>query len=144
MIALLDVNVLVALAWPNHVHHEAAHAWFGEHQGAGWATCPLTQSGFVRVSSHPRIVPGARSPGEAILLLRRIVALAHHDFRSDDVAIADPASVDAERVVTHGQVTDAHLLALARRRGGRLATFDSGVRDLLGRADDRSLVVLAA
>jgi toxin-antitoxin system PIN domain toxin len=78
MICLLDVNLLVALAWPNHVHHAAALGWFRRNQATGWATCPLTQSGFVRVSSNSAMVSDARSPQEAIQLLRRIVALPHH------------------------------------------------------------------
>lgn len=134
MRALLDVNVLVALAWPNHVHHGPALAWFERRGSAGWATCPLTQSGFVRVSSNPRVVPGARTPEEAILLLRRIVALPHHEFWADDVAMTDPQMVDAQRLRVHQQVRDAHLLALARRHGGRLATFDRAIAGLASRA----------
>ncbi|MGH7339207.1 MAG: TA system VapC family ribonuclease toxin [Candidatus Rokuibacteriota bacterium] len=131
MTALLDVNVLVALAWPNHVHHGPALAWFERRAAEGWATCPLTQSGFVRVSSNPRVLPAAKTPEEAIRLLRRIVALPGHEFWADDVAIADGGTVDAGRIRVHSQVTDAHLLALARRRGGRLATFDRAVGALL-------------
>src|SRR3954462_7831310 len=88
VISLLDVNLLVALAWPNHVHHRAALAWFKRNQEAGWATSPLTESGFVRVSSNKTIIPDARSPLETILLLRRIVSLAHHEFWPDDVSFA--------------------------------------------------------
>jgi toxin-antitoxin system PIN domain toxin len=116
---LLDVNLLIALAWPNHVHHEIAHRWFKEHRSEGWATCPVTQSGFVRVSSNPRVMSAARSPAEAVALLRRIVALPNHEFWTDEVAMAslDPAFV--ARFSTHSQVTDAHLVTVAlQRRGG--------------------------
>ena len=128
---LLDVNLLIALAWPNHVHHELAHRWFKQHRARGWATCPMTQSGFVRVSSNVNAVSEARSPAEAIALLRRIVALPNHEFWTDDVAIATSAQIMAERVLSHSQVTDAHLLALALRRGGRLATLDAGLPRLV-------------
>jgi predicted nucleic acid-binding protein len=47
--ALFDVNVLIALFDPAHVHHESAHAWWKANQSSGWATCPLTENGFVRV-----------------------------------------------------------------------------------------------
>jgi uncharacterized protein len=125
------VNVLVALAWPNHVHHAAALAWFRGIRDEGWATCPLTESGFVRVSCHQG-VPDARRPAEAIALLQRIRAVAGHVFWADEVSPADdPAGVFA-RLVGHRQVTDAHLLTLAHLRGGVLATFDRGIRDLAG------------
>jgi hypothetical protein len=86
-VALLDVNVLVALAWPNHAHHELALRWFKKHQKWGWATCPTTQSGFVRVSSNQQVLPNAKSPHEALLLLRRITVLPHHVFWADDTAM---------------------------------------------------------
>jgi toxin-antitoxin system PIN domain toxin len=120
--------VLVALAWPNHVHHEAAHRWFDSlRPRAGWATCPMTESGFVRVSSNSRIVPEARSPREAIALLERIVALPGHRFWADTVSIVSSPHIARARLLGHGQITDAHLLALALSNGGALATFDAGV-----------------
>ena len=133
MVALLDVNALVALAWPNHVHHETAHLWFREQQDRGWATCPLTESGFVRVSSNPATTPEARTPREALELLELMVAAAGHVFWHDDVSLATDELVFRERLVGHRQVTDAHLLALAMRRGGRLATFDRGILQLVPR-----------
>lgn len=133
MVALLDVNFLVALAWPNHVHHEAALAWFERHQAEGWATCSVTQSGFVRVSSNKAVLPEAKTPQEALLLLRRITALSRHVFWVDDVALASSEHVEPSRLLGYRQVTDAHLLALALRHGGRLATLDAGVRELVPR-----------
>lgn len=127
---LLDVNVLVALAWPNHVHHAPAHAWFAAVRREGWATTPITQSGSVRVSSNTRAIPDARTPAEARALLARMVAVEGHVFWPDDVALVGrPGPLD--RVVGYRQVTDAHLLELAIRHGGRLATFDRGVCDLV-------------
>jgi toxin-antitoxin system PIN domain toxin len=131
VIGLPDVNVLVALAWPNHVHHERARAWFEENHQRGWATCPVTESGFVRVSSNRKVVPEARRPGEAILLLREMTSLRGHVFWADDTSIARSRWVAAERLVGHGQVTDAHLVALCLERKGRLVTFDGGVADVL-------------
>jgi toxin-antitoxin system PIN domain toxin len=142
--ALLDVNVLVALAWPNHVHHGLARRWFAKHHSNGWATCSSTENGFVRISSNPGVVDEARNPAEAILLLQRLVAVAGHRFWKDDVSIARFATDDAERIRGHRQVTDAHLIALARRHGGRLATFDRRVTGLLARERDvgRHVVIL--
>ncbi|HRC85128.1 MAG TPA: PIN domain-containing protein [Thermoanaerobaculia bacterium] len=131
MVALLDLNVLIALAWPNHVHHEPALAWFRRHQGAGWATCPATEAGFVRVSSNRQVMPAARTPAEAIQLLRRIRALPGHEFWADDISLATSEWVDPLRLIGHRQVSDAHLLALALKNGGRLATLDRGIRQLV-------------
>jgi toxin-antitoxin system PIN domain toxin len=140
---LLDVNVLVALAWPNHIHHTAAHKWFGQIERRPFATCPVTQSGFVRVSSNKRIIPDGVAPAEARAVLRRIVALPGHVFWADDIDLAKSEHIAWERLGSHYQVTDAHLLALAVRHGGRLATFD---RDLghLDPASGRSVVLLSA
>jgi toxin-antitoxin system PIN domain toxin len=139
---LLDVNVLVALAWPNHVHHTAALDWFEEVGRAGFATCPVTQSGFVRVSSNRRAIPNARSPGEAREILRRITALPGHNFWLDDTEIANNQSIAWERLGSHAQVTDAHLVALTIRHGGRLATFDRGLLDLAPEKKTDSVIVL--
>lgn len=141
MIGLPDVNVLVALAWPNHVHHGRARAWFEENHRRGWATCPVTESGFVRVSSNRKVVPEARRPGEAILLLREMTSLRGHVFWADDTSIARSRWVAAERLVGHPQVTDAHLVALCLERKGRLVTFDGGVADVLPKGIDPDAVL---
>lgn len=143
MRALLDVNVLVALAWPNHVHHGQAQGWFAGAAPGGWATCPLTQSGFVRVSSN-RAVPHAVTPPAAIELLRRLLDVGDHVLLEDDVSIVDAPEVDGARIASHGLVTDAHVLAIARRHGGRLATFDRGIQRSLSRGDRDPTIVLIA
>jgi len=124
------VNVLVALAWPNHVHHRQAVTWFVGIRDDGWATCPITESGFVRVSSNARVLPDARTPSEARALLTTLRTKGAHRFWEDDVSVVDdPCGVFAA-AVGHRQVTDAHLLTLAIRRGGALATFDRGIMTL--------------
>lgn len=143
---LLDVNLLIALAWPNHVHHDLAHRWFGRQRLSGWATCPATEAAFVRVSSNRQIIPEARTPLEALDLLRRIVELAGHVFGEDDVSPAGSKHFPWQRVVGHQQVSDAHLIALAIRQRGRLATFDQGVLDLVpaGREPAELVTLIAA
>jgi toxin-antitoxin system PIN domain toxin len=131
MVSLLDVNFLVALAWPSHVHHQAALGWFQRHQSLGWATCPLTQSGFVRVSANPQAIPEAKSPQEAHRLLQRIIALPHHEFWQDDVSLATSSHFDITRLTGYRQVTDAHLVTLALHRGGCLTTLDQKIRSLV-------------
>ena len=144
MISLLDVNVLVALAWPNHIHHNRAHQWFANARGQGWATCPLTQSGFVRVSSNRKAIPDAVAPQEAIALLQRIILLSHHQFWHDQFSIADSKTVNRGKLFGYRQVTDAHLLGIALANAGRLATFDRGIESIVpqGISSDETLVFI--
>jgi uncharacterized protein len=130
--ALLDVNALVALAWDSHVHHAAMRAWFKANSSAGWATCPITESGFVRVSSNPIVLPSAIGLTAARGVLSTLRAHPHHRFLTDDVSMGDR---DVPTIAGYRQVTDAHLLTLARRRGVRLVTFDSSIL-AMGNGDD--------
>lgn len=129
---LPDVNVLVALVWPNHVHHAAAVNWFAAQRDDGWATCPVTESGFIRVSSNRRVIPEARAVPEAAAAIRLLRSVGSHEFWTDEVSLATTEVVRLEQVQGYRQVTDAHLLALARVHGGRLVTFDNGLATLGG------------
>jgi hypothetical protein len=137
--ALLDVNALVALAWDSHVHHARMRAWFAEHSSDGWATCPLTESGFVRVSSNPKALPVAVGIDAARAVLSALRALDAHRFLTDDVSLSDS---DIPSITGHRQVTDAHLLTLARRCGVRLVTFDAGILALSRERDVELLTIL--
>jgi toxin-antitoxin system PIN domain toxin len=140
---LLDVNVLVALFDPDHVHHEAAHAWFESVRSSGWVTCPLTENGLVRVLSSPAY-PGRRTTvGDAVERLRRFTRSGEHLRWSDDVSLLDADRVDAAHLSGHREVTDTYLLALAVRHEGTLATFDRTLRTtaVVG-AGEEHLVVL--
>jgi len=130
---LLDVNVLVALAWPSHEFHVAVQRWFARHAAKGWATCPMVQAGFVRVVSNPAFSPQAVSPKEAIEALALSLRHPAHQFWPDDLALADGLGSVADRIVGHRQVTDAYLLALARHHGGKLTTLDRRLANLSGR-----------
>ena len=121
---LLDVNVLLALAWPNHVHHGAARTWFASSHTDGWLTCGVTESGFIRVSSNVRVTPDARTPAEAALLLHRLCSLAGHEFVADTVSLADSFELLGEMAHSSSAVTDAHLILLAASVGSTFATFD--------------------
>ncbi len=141
MTFLPDVNVLVAIAWPNHVHHTAARNWFADGRAAGWATCPVTEAGFVRVSSNRRVIPDARSVREAMSVLRALRAVGGHRFWPDDVSLAACPEVAFDDLQGYRQVTDAMLLALAARNRGTLVTFDRGVADL-AQANDLEVALL--
>lgn len=136
--ALLDVNALVALAWDSHVHHATMREWFSSNRKDGWATCPVTESGFVRVSSNPKVMPHPIAVQTAIGVLAALRSIDGHVFLSDDVSLTDG---DLPHLVGHRQVTDAHLLTLARRHQVNLVTFDAGVQDL---SDGRGVSLLRA
>lgn len=142
MTALLDVNVLVALAWPNHIHHEAVLSWFREHREAGWATCALTEAGFVRVSCNPSAVRYAVTPADAIALLGELRRLGTHSFWSLDRSLTDLPQAVAARIQGYRQITDAVLVAAALRYGGRLATLDHGLAQLVGARERSALIVI--
>ena len=126
MRALLDVNVLLALLDHDHVHHEAARAWFRAHAAEGWASCPFTQNGFVRIISQPRY-PRPISTSQAISLLSAAAATPLHEFWPADLTVLDPAVVDPGRIHGPRQLTDLYLLALAVHHGGKFVTFDNSV-----------------
>jgi hypothetical protein len=126
MATLLDVNVLVALFDPMHVHHEAAHEWFGTIRQGGWATCPLTENGMVRILANPNYPGRMTTIGDAIARLVSFRESGHHTFWPDTASISEevirPAHIQGYR-----QLTDIYLLALAVRNEGRLATFDRAI-----------------
>jgi hypothetical protein len=123
-VALLDVNVLVALFDPDHVHHELAHDWFADHRSAGWATCAITENGFVRVLANPAYGAMVGRATDLVARLRKFCASREHHFWPDAVSLRDDTVFDPGFVATHRQLTDIYLLGLARQHGGRLVTFD--------------------
>jgi toxin-antitoxin system PIN domain toxin len=126
---LLDVNALVALAWDSHVHHAVTRRWFGAHAGGGWATCPITESGFVRVSSNPKVLPHPIGVSAAREVLSALRGVGGHRFLVDDVSLTD---ADVPEILGHRLVTDVHLLVLARRAGARVLTFDAALAGAAG------------
>jgi len=126
VVALLDVNVLVALFDPDHVHHDLAHDWFAADGAAGWATCPLTENGFVRVVTHPQYQPNPPRPAVVLERLRKFCDGGRHQFWGDTISLRDE-SIFVSSVVSHRHLTDIYLLGLARKMGGRLATFDRSI-----------------
>jgi len=145
VIALLDVNVLVALFDPAHLHHEAAHAWFGRNRRHQWATCPLTENALVRILSNASY-PGQRTTlDDAAARLRTFCADRLHVFWPDSVSVRDSGRFRWNHVQGHRQLTDVYLLALSVSKEGCLATFDSTIslRAVEGSAR-QNLEILAA
>ncbi|BCX80846.1 conserved hypothetical protein [Methylomarinovum caldicuralii] len=128
MRALLDVNVLIALLDGAHSHHGLAKQWLAAEldQGRGWASCPITQNGCVRIMSSPAY-PGNFTPVDVALRLSKAVAHPSHQFWAADVNLLDGQSLDWQKILGHRQITDAYLLALAVHHKGRFVTFDRRV-----------------
>jgi len=126
MRALLDVNVLIALLDSDHTSHAVAFGWFKEHAREGWASCPITQNGCVRIMSNPGY-PNALPIQSVMKRLADACEDKVHEFWSDDVSLLDPNTIDSTRIHGPRQLTDIYLLALAVQRAGRFVTFDTGI-----------------
>ena len=126
MRALLDVNVLLALLDADHADHRRARGWLEADIAQGWASCPITQNGFVRIISQPRY-PSPISPAAAIDRLARATHSEHHELWPCDVSVLDPRHVHGGLLYGARQITDVYLLALAVEHRGRFVTFDRSV-----------------
>ena len=128
MRALLDINVVIALLDPDHAFHERAHDWWAVNNKSGWASCPITENGVIRIMSNPSYSPEAPfAPSDLISRLRIFSQSTDHEFWPDDLSLCDASAFDIERIHGARQITDLYLLALAARRKARLATFDKAI-----------------
>lgn len=116
--------------WPAHEHHDAAHRWFGARPKGSWATCPLTELGFVRLVTNPAFSRDALSAANAAALLADNLRHDRHEFWKDTLAVPLAIKKIESRLQGYRQLTDAYLLALAEAHGGGLASFDRGVLTL--------------
>lgn len=142
MRSLLDVNVLIALLDTDHSLHGRATQWFERHANAGWASCPITENGCVRIMSHPGY-PNALPVRSVMERLAEARAHAFHSFWPDDLSLLDPDVADPSRIHGPRQLTDLYLLALAVRHAGQFVTFDAAVViDAVRKAESKHLVNL--
>lgn len=140
--ALLDVNVLVALLDSDHVDHARVRRWLSTEIAQGWASCAITQNGFVRITSQPRY-PSPVLPSQAIARLARATATQHHAYWDCSVSLLDDELIDHSRLLGHRHVTDAYLLALATAHDGRFVTLDQSISvGAVRQADERNLTVI--
>jgi hypothetical protein len=122
---LLDVNLLLALSDPMHVHHEPAHRWFAEKGKRAWATCAITENGFMRIASHPNY-PNRPGNVPAILsILTKLCKAPGHRFWDEDISLIQILKPDS--IISHAHITDAYLLGLAVHKKGKLATLDQRI-----------------
>jgi toxin-antitoxin system PIN domain toxin len=127
MVGLLDVNVLVALFHPGHVHHSAAHEWLESHGHIGWATCPLTVNGACRVLSNPAVGLEGAQIAEVARRMKRFCDQPSHVAWPAAVSLLDTRLFSLNLLRGHNQIADVYLLGLAVRQGGRLVTFDRAI-----------------
>src|SRR5947209_18580219 len=115
MPALLDVNALIALVDTDHLSHNEMTSWFLAHCAQGWATCPLTENGMVRVLSQPAYASGQRTPAEAVQILTALKATfrSSYEFWPNEISLTDVEIFKPELVAGARQVTDVYLLGLA-------------------------------
>jgi toxin-antitoxin system PIN domain toxin len=126
---LLDANVLIALAWPDHEFHEKVGRWFARHSRNGWATCPFTQTAFVRILSNPAFSANALTPENAVSVLESNLNSPTHHFWPDSISVPEALKNSIKgRLNGHQQTTDAYLLGLAIHHRSKLATMDRGIR----------------
>ena len=143
MRALLDVNVLIALLDAGHLHHRLSTNWLTAHIKQGWASCPLTQNGCIRIFSNPAY-PNAVPASQIAQRLAEAAQHPAHSFWPDSISLLEPDRLAWDRLLSGRQVTDAYLLALAVEQGGRLITLDRGVPLAAVRgAQSQHLVVLS-
>lgn len=126
-----DVNTLIAAAWPNHIHHGQARRWLETETLSGWATCPMVQSGFLRISMNATVVGQAATFATALSLLERYTSDATHILWESEASPSVWPDWLKQRIQGYRQVTDATLLATALHNGGTLVTLDGGILMLL-------------
>ena len=128
MRGLLDINVLIALMDADHAFHEKAHDWYAQNRHSGWASCPMTENGLVRILSNPRYHPQKKhAPSEIISALQSFVKHSDHVFWADDLSLREPSAFLSEKILGPRNITDLYLLGLATKNEGCLVTFDTGI-----------------
>lgn len=127
MRALFDVNVLIALFQPDHIHHTRVHQWWETNQHQGWASCPITENGFVRIISQPKY-PAPQTVLTAINLLNMAKVATDHEFWPDSLSILDQNSFAFTAASRHDQIADSFLLALATKNDGCVVTLDQNIK----------------
>lgn len=144
MRALLDINVIIALLDAGHVLHRAARHWMERELGHGWATCPITENGVVRIMSQPGY-PNHHPAAQVAERLAEACAHPSHRFWPEPISLLQPGLIRWERILCARQITDAYLLALAAAQGGRFVSFDRRIRlDLVAGATAANLVMIEA
>lgn len=143
MAYLLDVNMLIAVIDKDHERHDIARDWFRKRTGEGWATCPITENGFVRIFSHSAYPGTPTTTGEALALLESLKRYRGHQFWPDSITVTSPNLANAIPNGSHKDITDLYLLELASSKEGKLATLDSRLKFDLLASGQRAIEIIA-
>lgn len=142
MRALLDINILIALHDRDHVHHRRASDWLAANIQCGWASCPLTQNGCLRIMSQSAY-PNVQPLSTLVPMLQSATRHPNHTFWQDDVSVLDGHCFHHPHIHSARHITDLYLLALAVRNKGRLVSFDQRIPlSAVAGASERHLVKL--
>jgi uncharacterized protein len=140
MRALFDISILLALLDQDHIHHERARSWWASQRHHGWASCPLSQNGFIRIISQ-KAYTRPKPIGEAFGMMQHAITRPDHQFWPDDLSLLDTTLIDHSRVLSPRHLTDVYLLALAVKHGGRLVTLDTGIAHTAARGATKQHLV---
>ena len=143
MTFLLDVNLLIAILDPDHVHHDVALGWFNDTGYQDWATCPIVQNGVVRIVGARGYASMPFGCAEVANILAEWCAVPEHRFWPDDVSLLDGSLIDRMTVTSPDRLTDTYLLALAATHGGQLATLDRRLSTVAVRGGAEALHVIS-
>jgi toxin-antitoxin system PIN domain toxin len=142
MRGLLDINVIIALLDRGHVMHGAARRWMEQELDHGWATCPITENGVVRIMSQPAY-PNHRPVAQVADRLAEACNHFSHTFWPETISLLEPGLIRWERLLGARQITDSYLLALAVVHGGRFVSFDQRISlDLVPKASAEHLAMI--
>lgn len=143
MRALLDINVLIALLDAGHIQHNRTMNWLSGELEHGWASCPITQNGCIRILSQPAY-PGSLPAAAVAERLQEATRHSAHEFWAYDISLLDENFITWQRITGHRQITDAYLLAIAVQHHGRFVTFDARLTcNLVKNASLENLLILS-
>jgi uncharacterized protein len=145
VIYLLDVNVLIALLDAHHVHNASAHRWVSGHTGPlKWASCPIVENAFVRITGRHTYPNSLGSTMAALASLKKNCSETKHHFWSDTISLRDDTLWSNPKLLSSDHLTDCYLLALAVKNGGKLASFDRQIPAHLVRGGMDALHIIPA
>jgi toxin-antitoxin system PIN domain toxin len=140
--SLLDLNVLIALTDPEHKFHQKARNWLASSGRERLGICPLTEAGFLRVTTNPAFHPGPRTLEQAIAILQVLKGRDDYWYCPIAESWVTLTARFAARIHGHQQVTDAYLLGLAIKENGVLVTFDQGIKRMAGTEFSQNVLLL--
>lgn len=139
---LPDVNTVLALLDPMHVHHEAAHRWYASQSPLRIVLCPHVENGVIRVASQPKYPNCLGTSARVREALGDFARQAIAESCAKAVSLLDDGILLKPALLTPSRVSDLYLLALAAANGIRLATFDRRIPSDAVAGGDQALEII--